>query len=81
MTVTTQRRRRRRSLKRKALAEVFGRPWEEVALEWDAKPLTLEEIAAEWTKAVGARYPRFRFGAHDVCRAIQVAEETKGAAA
>lgn len=74
MTTTTIPR-RRVSRKRAALSVAFGRPWQEVALEWDARDdLTLAEIAAEWTR----RAPAYRYIAQDVSRTIRLAKAERG---
>ena len=69
--------RRRYSRKRNALEEILGRPWEVVALEYDRKPMTQAEIAAEWTTLVSRRYPDVVFTQRNVSDAITLAKEAR----
>jgi transposase len=65
-------RRRYSSEKRFALQRHYGKPWDEVALEFDARPLRLDEIAAQWQREVGTPYTK-----QDVSRAIRRAREIR----
>ncbi len=76
MTATGQPTRRRFSRKRAALGQAFGKPWQHVALEWDARDdLTLAQIAEQWSRMT----PGFRFIAQDVSRAIRLAKSERAA--
>lgn len=68
--------RRRYSPKRAALVRAFGKPWREVALEWDAREdLTQDEIAARWTQEVAAINPSYTFSKQDVHRYTKAAKK------
>jgi hypothetical protein len=70
MRRTMRRPYRRYSIKRRALGEAFGRPWDEVALEYDRREMSLADIGAEWQRRTGQV-----FSAKTVRRIINYAQE------
>lgn len=66
--------RRTFSRKRAALQIAYGKPWQEVALEWDARPLSLGEIAIAWTAAVQPQNPGLRYSAQSASTIIRAAK-------
>ena len=66
--------RRRFSLKRTQLEAAYGRPWQEIALEFERKPLTLEQIGMEWAVVVSRQFPGATYSAQVVSDTIRAAK-------
>ena len=67
-------RRRRFSPKRATLVRAYGKPWDEIALEWGSREdLPYEEIARLWTNAAAAVDPSVTFTEDYVSRTVREA--------
>lgn len=68
--------RRRRSAKRAALADAFGKPWQLIALEWEERSgFTWGDIAHAWNVAIGNRGHRASFSDRDVANTVRAARD------